>query len=130
MWFELIFSKTLTLVTNMKIHYLEIVTFDIDGICRTYDTAHNVSFTQADDSLGGARTCTLPDGSIVGVRGTLSDSEAPVIRPYWLVGDIEAAVKEVENQGAKILHPPLEISGKGTFAIYSVGSIQQGFWQL
>ena len=114
----------------MKIHYLEIVAADIDAVCRSYEAAHKVSFGQADDSLGGARTCTLPDGSIVGVRGPLSDMEVPVIRPYWLVEDIEAAVKEVEKKDAEILHPPLEIPGKGTFAIYNAGSIQQGFWQL
>ena len=114
----------------MKIHYLEIVASDIDAVCRSYESAHKVSFTQANNSLGGARTCTLPDGSIVGVRGPLSDTEVPVIRPYWLVDEIEVAVKAIEEQGAEILHPPLEIPGKGTFAIYSIGSIQQGFWQL
>ena len=114
----------------MKIHYLEIVASDIDTVCRSYEAAHKISFAQADGSLGGARTCSLADGSIVGVRGLLSDSEVPVIRPYWLVEDISAAVNAIEEQGAEILHPPLEIPGKGTFAIYSVGSIQQGFWQL
>ena len=114
----------------MKIHYLEIVASDIDAVCRSYEAVHKVSFAQADDSLGGARTCSLLDGSIVGIRGTLSESEVPVIRPYWLVADIKAAVKAIEEQGAEILHPPLEIPGKGTFAIYSVGAIQQGFWQL
>ena len=80
--------------------------------------------------LGGARTCTLPDGSIIGVRGPLRDTEEPIIRPYWLVEDIEKAIDEVKAQGAEIAVPPLEIPGKGTFSIYILGSINHGLWQL
>lgn len=114
----------------MKLHYLEIVTPDIEGICAAYQAAHHVQFGQADDLLGGARTCTLPDGSIVGVRGPLRETEEPIVRPYWLVEDIEEAVSRVTAQGAVIAVPPLEIPGKGTFAIYIHGGVDHGFWQL
>ncbi|BCL72842.1 hypothetical protein TUMSATVNIG1_48150 [Vibrio nigripulchritudo] len=51
-------------------------------------------------------------------------------RPYWRVEDIAQAVIDVKDQGAEIAVPPLEITGKGTFAIYILGSIEQGLWQL
>ena len=113
----------------MKIHYLEIVSPDVDAVCATYEAAHNVRFGEADALLGGARTCILPDGGIVGVRGPLRETEDPVVRPYWLVEDIEKAVSLVKAQGAEIAVPPLEIPGKGRFAIYINGSVDHGLWQ-
>ena len=113
----------------MKVHYLEIVTTDVDAICAAYEAAHNVRFGEPDRLLGGA-TCDLANGSIVGVRAPLRETEEPVVRPYWLVEDIENAVSLVEAQGAEIAVPPLEIPGKGTFAIYINGAIDHGFRQL
>ncbi len=72
----------------------------------------------------------LADGSIVGVRGPLRETEEPVVRPYWLVEDIEKAVSAVQAQGAEIAVPPMEIPGKGTFVIYINGAIDHGLWQL
>lgn len=37
----------------MKIHYLEIVSLNVDAVCDTYEAAHNVSFGEADELLGG-----------------------------------------------------------------------------
>lgn len=31
--------------------------------------------------------------------------------------------------GAELAHPPLEIPGHGTFAIYFQGGVQHGLWQ-
>ncbi len=114
----------------MKVHYLEIVSLDIDAVCSAYEAANGIRFGSADASLGGARTSILPDGGIVGVRGPLSEAEQPVVRPYWLVEDIEIAVAEVLSQGARLAHPPLEIPGKGRFAIYILESVEHGLWQL
>ena len=114
----------------MKVHYLEIVTPNVNEVCAAYEAAHQVQFDSAEELLGGARTCQLSDDSIVGVREPLRDTEAPVVRPYWLVEDIEKAVKLVKEQGGEIAVPPLEIPGKGTFAIYLLGGIDHGFWQL
>ena len=114
----------------MKVHYLEIVSPDSDAICATYEAVHGVQFGEADELLGGARTCQLPDGSIIGVRGPLRDTEDPIMRPYWLVEDIEQAIDSVESEGAEIAVPPLEIPGKGKFAIYIKGAVDHGFWQL
>ncbi len=66
----------------MKVHYLEIVSHDVGAACKVYEVAHSVSFGEPDAFLGGARTCVLADGSIVGIRGPLRDTEEPVVRPY------------------------------------------------
>ena len=114
----------------MKIHYLEIVASNVDAVCTAYEAADGVKFGSADPLLGGARTAPLPDGGSIGVRGPLRDTEQPVVRPYWLVGDIEAALHAASRQGAFVAHPALEIPGKGMFAIYIQGGVEHGLWQL
>ena len=59
----------------------------------------------------------------------LRGNEEPIVRPYWLVDDIEAAVAAAVKAGGVIAHPPLKIPGHGTFAIYIQGGINHGFWQ-
>lgn len=114
----------------MKVHYLEIVTHDVDAVCRGYEEAHSVRFGDPEELLGGARTCELPDGTIAGVRSPLRQDEDPVVRPYWLVEDMDLALAAVESQGAQVAMWPTEIPGKGKFAIYFLGSNQHGLWQL
>src|ERR671922_798233 len=99
----------------MKIHYLEIVASDVDAVCAAYEAAHGIKFGSADPLLGRARTAQLPEGGSLGVRGPLRDTEKPVVRPYWLVDDIKAALDAASQRGAFVAHAPLEIPGKGTF---------------
>jgi len=114
----------------MKVHYLEIVTLDVNAVCKAYEMTYTVNFGEPDVFLGGARTCVLSDGSSVGVRGPLRDTEEPVVRPYWLVDDIERVIANVEAVGAEIAVPPMEIPGRGKFAIYILGSSDHGLWQI
>jgi predicted enzyme related to lactoylglutathione lyase len=116
--------------SELKIHYLEIVTEDVEGVCTAYAAFSGVEFGEPDALLGNARTARLPGGGLVGVRAPLRESEQPVVRPYWLVDDIEAAVALAVEAGAEVAHPPLEIPGRGTFAIYFQGGNQHGLWQL
>lgn len=60
----------------------------------------------------------------------MRNTEDPVVRPYWLVENIDQAVSRVEAQGAKIAMTPMEIPGKGRFAIYILGSNDHGLWEL
>jgi len=115
--------------TSMRIHYLEIVTKEVDAVCAAYAAANGVQFGKPNPGLGNARTAALPGGGLVGVRAPMRESEEPVVRPYWLVDDIEAAVAAVVKAGGEIAHPPMEIPGHGTFAIYIQAGIQHGFWQ-
>ncbi|NNF02818.1 MAG: hydroxylase [Rhodothermales bacterium] len=114
----------------MPIHYLEIVTEDVDAVCSTYESSTGIRFGDPVAELGEARTAELPEGTIVGVRAPMHESEDPTIRPYWLVNDIEATVSAAEAGGAVVAHPPMEIPGRGTFAILAHGSLHHGLWQL
>jgi len=113
----------------MQIYYLEIVTKEVDAVCAAYARVNGAQFGEPDVGLGNARTAALPGGGLVGVRVPMHETEEPVVRPYWLVDDIEAAVSAAVEAGGEIAHPPLEIPGHGTFAIYIQGNIHHGLWQ-
>jgi hypothetical protein len=114
----------------MQVHYLEIVTREVDAVCAAYAAATGVQFGKPDAGLGNARTATVPGGGLVGVRAPMRQTEEPVVRPYWLVDDIEAAVAAAADAGGEIAYPPMEIPGHGMFAIYILGGIDHGLWQL
>lgn len=114
----------------MQIQYLEIVTKDVDAVCADYEKLHGVTFCAGDAGLGGARTVPLAGGGLLGVRAPLHETEQPVVRPYLLVENIEAAVAAATESGGEIAHPPMQIPGHGTFAIYIQGGIHHGLWQV
>ena len=114
----------------MKIQYLEIVTSDVEAVCDMYAQSHGAEFGDSDMSLGGARTAKLGDGGVLGVRGPLRDTEDPVVRPYFLVEEIQAAVDAAAKSGAQVALPPMELGDHGTCAIVIQGGIEFGFWQL
>ena len=114
----------------MGIHYLEIVTADVDAVCSAYTAAINLQFGEPEVELGNARTAKLDAGYVMGVRAPMHEAEEPVVRPYWLVDDIEAAFAAAVEAGGEAAHPPLEIPGRGKFAIYFIGGVHHGLWQL
>ena len=114
----------------MQIHYLEIVTQEVDATCTTYEQQRGVKFCAGVPELGNARTAALAGGGMIGVRAPMHASEEPVVRPYLLVEDIDAAVVTAVKAGGEIAHPPMEIPGQGRFAIYIQGGIHHGLWQL
>jgi predicted enzyme related to lactoylglutathione lyase len=114
----------------MKAQYLEIVTQEVDAVCAAYASALSVHFGEPVALLGGARTASLAGGGVVGVRAPLRATESPVVRPYWLVPDIDAAVAAAVGSGGQLAHAPMEIPGHGTFALYVQGGNDHGLWQL
>ncbi len=114
----------------MQIHYLEIVTKEVDAVCAAYASANGTQFGEPDAGLGNARTAALAGGGLLGVRAPLRGTEEPVVRPYWLVQDIQAAVAAAVRSGGEVAVPPTEIPGHGTFAIYLQGGNDHGLWQL
>ena len=86
----------------MQIQYLEIVTKDVDAVCAAYSAANQVQFGTPEPMLGNARTAAMSGGGRVGVRAPLRDTEAPVVRPYWLVQDIEAALASIVEAGGQV----------------------------
>ncbi len=116
--------------STLKIQYLEIVTPALDETCATLAAVHGIEFSDPVPEFGSARTAELSDGGRIGVRAPMRATEAPVVRPYALVDDIDAAVKAAEESGATIALPPIEIPGQGTFSIYILGGIEHGLWEL
>ena len=114
----------------MQIHYLEIVTPDVDAVCATYEQLYGVSFGAQEAGLGNARTAAMANGGLIGVRAPMNETEEPVVRPYLLVDDVEAAAKAAAAAGGEIAHPPMELPGYGTFAIYIQGGVHHGLWQV
>jgi uncharacterized protein len=116
--------------SGMKIHYLEIVTNNIDAACAIYSATHGVAFGKAVQTLGGARTAKLAGGGMLGIRAPLRPTEKPVVRPYLLVENIKRAVAAAAKSGAEIAMEPTAIAGYGQFAIVIHGGIESGLWQL
>ncbi|MAG57676.1 MAG: hydroxylase [Planctomycetes bacterium] len=114
----------------MQIYYLEIVTKDVDAVCAAYAKLHGVSFSDPVAELGKARTASLLGGGKIGVRAPTTETEEPVVRPYLLVDDIEAAANAAAEGGGEIAHPPMEIPGHGKFAIFIQGGVHHGLWQV
>lgn len=115
--------------TKMQVQYLEIVTGDVDAACQLYSAMHGVTFAEPDQDLGGARTAKMANGGVLGIRAPLRDTETPVVRPYMLVTDINAAVAAAEKAGADIAFPPTKLGNHGTCAIVVHGGIESGLWQ-
>ncbi|MEM9234721.1 MAG: hydroxylase [Pseudomonadota bacterium] len=113
----------------VRIQYLEIVTPDVDQTCAILAAQHGVSFDEVVPEFGNARVATLSGGGRIGVRAPMRDDEAPVVRPYLLVDDIEAAITAAEAEGAEFAMKATEVPGLGKFAIYFLGGIQHGLWE-
>lgn len=114
---------------SMQVWYLEVVTKSVDEVCAAYSAAGGLEFGKPDTRLGGARTAPLSGGGMVGVRAPMRETEAPVVRPYWLVKDIKAAVAAARKAGGQVAMDPTEIPGLGTFAIYVQGGVDHGLWE-
>lgn len=114
----------------MQIQYLEIVTPDVDQTCQVIEKVHGVKFDDPAPELGNARLARLNDGGRVGVRAPMAEHDLPIVRPYILVENIETASKAAEACGAEFAMTTTEIPGHGKFAIYFLGDVQYGLWEV
>ena len=55
----------------VKVHYLEIVTPEVDATCDALENLQGVSFGEPIPELGHARTATLDSGGRIGVRAPM-----------------------------------------------------------
>ncbi len=114
---------------GIRVEFLEIVTQDADATCAALEELHGVTFGDPRAEFGGGRTAKLTGGGRISVRAPMHDAEDPVVRPYVLVDDIEAAIEVAEAAGAVFAMLATEIPGEGKFAIYFLGGIQYGLWE-
>ena len=115
--------------SGMAVHYLEIVSDDVDTLAVLYERMHGLTFGAPDPDLGQARVATRADGSLVGIRKPLAAHEQPIVRTYLEVEDIQQAVQKAEENGALIAYPPTRQGQRGVFAIVIQGNVQHGLWQ-
>jgi predicted enzyme related to lactoylglutathione lyase len=117
-------------VPENSVHYLEIVTVDVQAACELYSKLYGWQFSPVTPELGGAHVADLPDGLLCGIRAPMHEAEKPVVRVYVRVEDIEAAVQRLEGTGAEIALEPVDLPGHGKIAIYIHGGVEQGLWQV
>jgi predicted enzyme related to lactoylglutathione lyase len=115
--------------SSLRTHYLEFVTEDVDARCDALAKTHTLTFSAPVAELGFARVAQAADGTLIGVRAPLGDSEKPIIRTYKAVDDINAAIKKAEAAGAVVAYPPTQQGDTGTWAIYILDGEQFGLWQ-
>jgi predicted enzyme related to lactoylglutathione lyase len=113
----------------MTVHYLEIVSNDVDALTGLYEGLLGLSFGSPDPDLGQARVAMGADGTLVGIRKPLAAHEQPIVRSYLSVEDIQQAVNQAEDSGATIAYPPTRQGPRGIFAIVIQGGVQLGLWQ-
>ena len=113
----------------MAVHYLEIISNDVDALTGLYQRIHGLSFSPPDPDLGQARVATQADGTLVGVRKPLAAHEQPMMRTYLAVEDIQDAVTKAEDSGATIAYGPTGQGQRGTFAIVIQCGVEHGLWQ-
>ena len=115
--------------SEMAVHYLEIISNDVDTLTGLYQRMHGLSFSPPDEDLGQARVATQADGTLVGIRKPLAAHEQPMMRTYLAVEDIQEAAKKAEDSGATIAYGPTEQGQRGTFAIVIQCGVEHGLWQ-
>ncbi len=117
-------------VSEHAVYYLEVVTTDVQATSDFYADAYGWQFEAEAPELGNAWVATLPDGVLCGVRAPMHDQEKPIVRTYLRVADIDTAVKRAAQLGATVALEPMEIPGRGKIAVYVLGGIEQGLWQV
>ena len=117
-------------VAEQAVHYLEIVTPDVEAARRLYSATFGWHFQAPAPELGNAVVAALPGGSLCGIRAPMHVQETPVVRPYVRVADLEAATRNAERSGATILLESMDLAGWGRISIVELGGIQQGLWQV
>lgn len=110
--------------------YLEIVAEDVAATSEFFAKVHGYEFGEPVPELGNAVVAARPDGSRIGIRASMNPQEAATVRTYLRVDDVETATRRAEEHGATIALPPMPLGSQGTIAIYLIGGIEQGIWQL
>ena len=118
----------------MQVQYLEIVTTKVDETCAALAKLNGASLNAASFSapkplFGNARTAQLAGGGRIGVRASMRADEAPVVRPYMRVDNIETASAAIEAAGGTFAMTATDMPGEGKFAIYLLGGIEHGLWE-
>lgn len=114
----------------IPVHYLEIISPDVDETCASLSAIHGVTFAEPNPALGNSRMASLADGGRIGVRAPMRATEEPIIRIYARTPDVQAATEAAEAAGCQIAMWPMALPGnEGLFSIYLQGGNEYGLWQ-
>ena len=114
---------------SVALTYLEIVTPEMEDTCELLEALHGVEFGEPQMALGNARTATLANDGRIAVRAPMHAGEKPVVRPYVMVEDLDAAFRAVEESGAQVMMPPTKSLDGGRFCLFTHGGIEHGLWE-
>lgn len=112
------------------VEYVEMVVNDVAATRALLEATHGWRFEAMDPELGGSLVATLPNGTRCGLRAPMHEMEKPLTRAYVRVADVKAAVERARKAGAEVGLDAMEIPGHGTIAIWFIGGVEQGVWQL
>jgi predicted enzyme related to lactoylglutathione lyase len=116
--------------SDNQLHYLEIVTPNIESTQEHHETVLGWQFEGPIPELGNAMIASMPGGGTCGIRAPMHDMEKTTVRTYYLVSNLEQSVEVAMAAGGVLALPPTEIPGRGRIAIYMLGDIEQGLWQI
>lgn len=117
-------------VAMHEVCYVEIIATDVEATVRFCEDVFGWMFHAPDADLGGSRVATLPNGTRVSVRASMHEQEAPITRSYVRVANVADTVARAKRHGAEILLDAMTLGRHGTIAIWRIGGIEQGVWQL
>lgn len=124
------YAASTSRVAHHDVCYVEMVTPEVDAMREFCAEAYGWSFAPPDPVLGSARIATLASGARVAIRAPMDAAEKPLTRTYVRVPDVERAAKEAERLGALVALAPVELGSHGKIAIFIVGGVEQGAWEL
>lgn len=113
-----------------SVYYFEVVTSDVAAVRKNFEATYDWTFRETGAELGHSLLAELPDGGRCGIRAPMREDETPIVRTYIAVDDVARAAAKAEAAGGVIALPPMKIPGHGNIAIYLLGGIEQGIWQL
>ena len=102
------------MANSTQIQYLEIVTPEAEATCQALEKVHKVGFSEPIAGFGNARTASLAGGGRIGVRAPMHESEEPVVRPYVLVSDIDAALAAAGRLAQRLRWAPRTSPGRAS----------------
>lgn len=117
-------------VAENDVYYVEMVSADVPATRALLEGTYGWRFQEMGPELGGSLVAVLPNGTRCGLRASMHEQEKPITRTYVRVADAKAAVARAEKLGAFVGLPPVELPGHGTIAIYFMGGVEIGVWQL
>ena len=99
----------------------ELITTDLTAAKKFYGKLLGWTFKETKTIYGNSYLVIHNRNTIVGgmmlKEGNVADDVAPCWDPYITVDDVEAAAREVEKLGGKVILPPTHIPDVGRFCV-------------